>query len=128
MVLWYVICACDTLITYFWNVLNRNVQKLFWTSGLRFIYFFGSIFLRKFVLNFNTKTNTLLIKFWPEKRVSSISNIPVFTSILLTKTSFLVSGSSNSMSSTKKSLYYEVGHSSGNFGLLYSAGLVFDGT
>ena len=57
---------------------------------LMFQSLFGKAFLSKFVLNFKTNTNTLPILFQLNKRVSNVSSISAFISILLTKTLFLV--------------------------------------
>ena len=54
-----------------------------------------------------------------EKCVSNVSSISVFTSVLLTKTSFLVSGWSVSMSFTVWSLFHDDSGSQRNFGPSY---------
>lgn len=77
---------------------------------------FWKTFLSKIVLNFKTSENTLFILFQHEKRVSNISSISVFTSILLAKTSFLVSRSSVSMSYSVWALFHDDSVSQRNFG------------
>ena len=88
----------------------------YWCSSV--LSLFGKAFLSKFVLNFKTNANTLLVLFQLDKCVSNFSNISVFTSILLTRASFLVSRSSLSISFIVWYLFHDSG-SQRNFGPSY---------
>ena len=101
-----------------WAILRScsDVPICWWSYVLSL---FGKVFFIKFVLNFKTIAKTLLILLQRDKRVCNVSSISIFTSILLTKTSFVISRPLVPISSTVLCLFHDDSGSKRIFGFSY---------